>query len=203
MAGWSPAFLSTQGACHSQQKVSAAQHGAGRQDPAGCAAEGRWHPALLEAGCWAGAAGEGRSRSLTRGRIVSGPIGWFLIHPRPTRHDQITAGPRICFPVHLALGTVPGFGNAWEEEGTAVRQRRELISAFPQDELLFHNLIELAALEIVQWIWSLSRFGRRGRQKQRGIKQAAYSALLSCDTARSSSQMAPEYSPASSFSSGL
>lgn len=52
--------------------------------------------------------------------------------------------------MHLALGTVPGFGNAWEEEGTAVRQRRELISAFPQDELLFHNLVELAALEIVQ-----------------------------------------------------
>lgn len=103
----------------------------------------------LEAGCRAGAAGEGHSHSLTRDRIVSGPIGWFLIHPRPTHHDQITAGPRICFPVHLALGTVPGFRNTWEEEGTAVRQRKKLISAFPQDELLFHNLIELAALEIV------------------------------------------------------
>ena len=74
-----------------------------------------WHPTLLKAG-WGragGAEGNGRSWSLTRGHIVPGPISWFLIHPQPTRHDQITAGPRICFPVHLVLGTAPGFGNTW------------------------------------------------------------------------------------------
>lgn len=74
-----------------------------------------WHPTLLKAGSGRGRGAEGndRSWSLTRGHIVPGPIGWFLIHPQPVRHDQITAGPRICFPVHLALGTAPGFGNTW------------------------------------------------------------------------------------------
>lgn len=74
-----------------------------------------WHRALLKAG-WGrggGAEGSGLSRSLTRGHIVPGPISWFLIHSQPMRHDQITAGPRICFPVHLVLGTAPGFGNTW------------------------------------------------------------------------------------------
>lgn len=37
---------------------------------------------------------------------------------------------------------------------------------------------------------------------QRGIKQAVHSVLLSYGTACGSSQMAPAYSPASSFSSG-
>lgn len=72
-------------------------------------------PGILKAG-WGrdrGAEGDGHSQSLTRGHIVPGSIGWFLIHPQPTRHDQITAGPRIRFLVHLVLGTAPSFGNTW------------------------------------------------------------------------------------------
>lgn len=74
-----------------------------------------WHPALLKTG-WGRsgeAEGDGCSQSLTRGHIVPGPISWFLIHPQPMYHDQITAGPRICFPVCLVLGTAPGFRNTW------------------------------------------------------------------------------------------
>jgi len=99
----------TENSCHSKQKIA---QGWRERITQGMLQKSSWHPALLGAG-WGskrGAEGNGCSWSLTRSHIVPGPIGWFLIHWQPKRHDQITAGPRIRFPVHLVLGTAPGFG---------------------------------------------------------------------------------------------
>lgn len=111
-----PTSLTTPGSCHSKKKIAVVQPtGLRKRITRGMLQKPSWHAIPLKAG-WGrrwGAEGDGRSWRLTRGCIVPGPISWFLIHPQPTRHDQITAGPRISFPVHLVLGIGPGFGNTW------------------------------------------------------------------------------------------
>lgn len=75
--------LTTQGACHSKQKIAAVQHGVGAKGPGRARRRSPPGIALCCRPAGGGVAELAALGSPTRGRIVSGPIGWFLIHPRP------------------------------------------------------------------------------------------------------------------------
>lgn len=163
--------LTTQGACHLNQKIAAVQHRVGGKGS--CRTCYRSCPGIPL--CWR-LAGRGWRRWLfwepNKGRHCSwayqlvsdspaANVPWSdHSWPKDTLSSAFSAWNSPRFQEHM----VRRRGQLWDREGS-------WFFAFPQDELFFHNLIVLIAFQVVKLIWSLCRSGWRADRGRGGWRR--------------------------------